>query len=160
MILITPKVNYNLLPQTLMTFDKVIIICSLMNEEAERAMYESVYHLYKDKLTLYSGEYKVMANVISTKLYQDDPSAKVFYQPLYIILTNVNHRHIMRALKVFDKVFIICSPRNEHQERKAFEHLYRSLSPEVRDKVTLYSGDHKLMVAHIKEVMKPTQVMM
>jgi len=149
--LITSKVDLNLLARR--TFKKTFIICSPEEEDIERAKYESVYHLYKDAITLYSGEFGHLASVIRKKLYQEHPTAQVYLIPRYTILSKVIPWRVKVSLRTFDKVFITCSPRNEEHERRLFEDLYKSLDKESREKVTLYSGDHKLMLKHIRRKM-------
>ncbi len=149
--LITSKVNAKSLARR--TFKKTFIICSPEEEDTERAKYESIYHLYKDAITLYSGEFDLLARLISKKLYQENPTAQVYLEPRYVILNKVIPSRVKGALRTFDKVFIICSPKHEDRERRLFEDLYKSLGKEMRDKVTLYSGDHKLMVSHIRNKM-------
>lgn len=131
-------------------FKKTFIICSPEEEDTERAKYESIYHLYKDEITLYSGEFVHLANVISKKLYQEHSTAQVYLIPLYTILNKVIPWRVKCALRTFHKVFIICSSRTEDHERRVFEDLYKSLDNESRDKVTLYSGDHRAMLRHIR----------
>lgn len=151
--LITPKVDLKSLAQSLLHFEKVFIICSPEKEEAERVKYESVYHLYKDGITLYSGEFIHLANLINKKLYQSHPTAQVYIIPRYTILKKVDHCRIKMAIQTFDKVFIICSPTSEDNYRLLFEGLYKSLDKKSRDMITLYSGEYKVMLDHIKSKM-------
>jgi hypothetical protein len=89
-------------------FAKVFVICTPENEDEERAKYEAIYHLYKDKLTLYSGDFTATYNLIKKKIYQECDTAIVYLIPRFIALTKVNKGRIDSALLLCTNIGVGC----------------------------------------------------